>query len=127
MEAIKNYEAMLSSRVLAGLASAWMKLLSMESRISGSVHMRVPTICFNVQGVPPAQVATALAERGIGVRDGNMYSPRLLKRLCIPPEPGAVRVSLVHYNSSEEIDRFWPYFMTSPRRSNALMETVLGD
>lgn len=105
MEAIKNYEAMLSSRVLAGLA-CMDKIFVYGIQNSGSVHMRVPTICFNVQGVPPAQLATALAERGIGVRDGNMYSPRLLKRLCIPPEPGAVRASLVHYNSSEEIDRF---------------------
>jgi selenocysteine lyase/cysteine desulfurase len=105
MEAIRNYEAMLCSRVLAGLA-CMDKIVVYGMQNSGSVHMRVPTICFNVQGVPPAQVATTLAERGIGVRDGNMYSPRLLKRLSIPPEPGAVRASLVHYNSSEEVDRF---------------------
>ena len=40
------------------------------------------------------------------MRDGNMYSPRLLTRLAIAPERGAVRASLVHYNSFEEIDRF---------------------
>jgi len=40
------------------------------------------------------------------VRDGNMYSPRLLTRLRIAPESGAVRASLAHYNSFEEVDRF---------------------
>jgi selenocysteine lyase/cysteine desulfurase len=46
------------------------------------------------------------AENGIGVRDGNMYSPRLLERLGIPCSTGAVRASLVHYNTLDEIDRF---------------------
>ena len=35
-----------------------------------------------------------------------MYSQRLLQRLGIPSESGAVRASLVHYNTLKEIDRF---------------------
>jgi selenocysteine lyase/cysteine desulfurase len=35
-----------------------------------------------------------------------MYSPRLVKRLGLDPENGAVRVSLVHYNTVDEIHRF---------------------
>jgi selenocysteine lyase/cysteine desulfurase len=35
-----------------------------------------------------------------------MYSPRLLERLGIPPATGAVRASMVHYNTFDEIDRF---------------------
>ena len=73
---------------------------------SERMPMRVPTICFNVHGVSPARVSTELAGRGIGVRDGNMYSPRLLTRLSIAPESGAVRASLAHYNSFEEVDCF---------------------
>jgi selenocysteine lyase/cysteine desulfurase len=105
MEAIREYEAMLSSRLLAGLARI-SKIVVYGIVNSGPVHSRVPTICFNVQGVSPLQVTTELAETGIGVRDGNMYSPRLLTRLSISPESGAVRASLAHYNSFEEIDRF---------------------
>lgn len=52
------------------------------------------------------QVTTALSDIGIGVRDGNMYSPRLLRRLGLAPDTGAVRASLVHYNTVQEIDRF---------------------
>jgi selenocysteine lyase/cysteine desulfurase len=40
------------------------------------------------------------------VRDGHMYSPRLMKRLGLTKESGAVRASLVHYNTLEEVHRF---------------------
>ncbi len=69
------------------------------------IARRVPTICFNIREVKPATVTSELAVRAIGVRDGNMYSPRLLKR-GISSDDGAVRASLVHYNTEEEIDRF---------------------
>ena len=107
MEAIRGYEARLSARLLAGLTGMDSNAVTVYGiQNSERMHMRVPTICFNVHGVSPAKVATGLAERGIGVRDGNMYSPRLLKRLSVAPESGAVRASLAHYNSFEEVDRF---------------------
>jgi cysteine desulfurase family protein (TIGR01976 family) len=107
MEAIRDYEAKLSSRLLAGLARAKSNSVTVYGiRESQRIHMRVPTVCFSVQGVSPCRVATELAEMGIGVRDGNMYSPRLLTRLSIAPASGAVRASLAHYNSVEEVDRF---------------------
>jgi selenocysteine lyase/cysteine desulfurase len=67
---------------------------------------RVPTICFNVKGMDASVIADHCAAAGIGVRDGNMYSPRLLHRMGIPARSGAVRASLVHYNTVEEIDKF---------------------
>jgi hypothetical protein len=39
-----------------------------------------------------------MSERGIGIRDGHMYAPRLMKRLGISLEAGVNRASLVHYN-----------------------------
>jgi selenocysteine lyase/cysteine desulfurase len=59
-----------------------------------------------MKGVASAHVATHCAEKGIGVRDGNMYSPRLLRRMDISTETGAVRASLVHYNTVDEVSRF---------------------
>jgi selenocysteine lyase/cysteine desulfurase len=47
-----------------------------------------------------------MANKGIAVRDGHMYSPRLMKRLGISPDHGAVRASLVHYNTHEEVRLF---------------------
>jgi cysteine desulfurase family protein (TIGR01976 family) len=105
MNAIRDYEAILSGAML--------KLMSQIDGVivygiaeSKSIGERVPTFCFNVRGVTPADVSVKMAAKGIGVRDGNMYSPRLLERLGISPQTGAVRASLAHYNSLEEINRF---------------------
>jgi selenocysteine lyase/cysteine desulfurase len=50
-------------------------------------------------------VTEAAARADIGIRDGHMYSPRLMQRLGLSKETGAVRVSLVHYNTAAEIQR----------------------
>ncbi|MFZ0145607.1 MAG: aminotransferase class V-fold PLP-dependent enzyme, partial [Candidatus Sulfotelmatobacter sp.] len=70
------------------------------------MNQRVPTLCFNLPNVPPARVSEELAKENIGARDGHMYTPRLMKRLGLPIETGAVRASLVHYNTVEEVRRF---------------------
>jgi len=70
------------------------------------MNHRVPTLCFNLPKVPPAKVTEEFSRRGIGVRDGHMYSPRLMKRLGLPLESGAVRASLVHYNTRDEVREF---------------------
>jgi cysteine desulfurase family protein (TIGR01976 family) len=105
MESIRNYEALLSTELLRALAQLNGVTVYgiQEPRFA---DRRVPTVCFNIRGVPPSTVASKLAGKAIGVRDGNMYSPRLLKRLGIPEDSGAVRASLVHYNTLDEIDRF---------------------
>jgi cysteine desulfurase family protein (TIGR01976 family) len=71
-----------------------------------TIDQRVPTLCFNLPGIPPARVTEEFARRGIGVRDGHMYAPRLMKRLGLAPESGAVRASLVHYNTRDEVREF---------------------
>ena len=104
MEAIRHYEASLSSEMLRCLSEIE-GVTIYGIRDEGMISLRVPTICFNVRGTDPGAVATHFGQHEIGIRDGNMYSPRLLARLGIPVT-GAVRASLVHYNSAEEIERF---------------------
>jgi cysteine desulfurase family protein (TIGR01976 family) len=105
MEGIRVHEAALSIELLRRLSK--LDGVTMYGvREPAHIHLRVPTVCFNLRGIAPAAVAAHCAENGIGVRDGNMYSPRLLERLGIPPATGAVRASLVHYNTLDEIDRF---------------------
>jgi cysteine desulfurase family protein (TIGR01976 family) len=105
MEAIRVYEATLSAEVLRALAELD-DVTVYGIRDASQLEYRVPTICFNLKGVSANRVATLCAENGIGVRDGNMYSPRLLRSMGISPETGAVRASLVHYNTVEEIGKF---------------------
>ncbi len=73
--------------------------------LDGISH-RTPTLCFNFPAVPAAKVTEGLARQNIAVRDGHMYSPRLMKRLGLAKETGAVRASLVHYNTLEEVEKF---------------------
>jgi len=104
MQAIRTYEQGLSLELLRVLKDNKAKIygIDTEARISE----RVPTICFNMPGVLPQDVTIAAARAGIGIRDGHMYSPRLMRRLGLTKETGAVRVSLVHYNTVDEIHRF---------------------
>jgi cysteine desulfurase family protein (TIGR01976 family) len=103
-EAIRNYEAQLSRAMLDALANAKATVYGITAK--DQVSHRTPTLCFHLPGIPPAKVTEELARRNIGVRDGHMYSPRAMKRLGLTQETGAVRASLVHYNTVEEVRRF---------------------
>jgi cysteine desulfurase family protein (TIGR01976 family) len=102
-EVIRAYEESLSLEMLRVLndCGAIVYGIADEER----VNQRVPTLCFNLPTVPPARVTEELAKQNIGMRDGHMYSPRLMKRLGLPIESGAVRASLVHYNTVHEVRR----------------------
>lgn len=104
MSGIRAYEQELSLELLRALRNAGATIygLSEGTQLAG----RVPTLCFNLPGIAPAVVTRAAASAGIGIRDGHMYAPRLMKRLGLALESGAVRASLVHYNTIAEIRRF---------------------
>jgi cysteine desulfurase family protein (TIGR01976 family) len=104
MEAVREYEKSLSLELLRVLADCDATVYGI--RDEQRLHERVPTICFNLKKVPPATVCETMARAGIGIRDGHMYSPRLMRRLGLSQESGVVRASLVHYNTLEEIRRF---------------------
>jgi cysteine desulfurase family protein (TIGR01976 family) len=103
-EAIREYEAQLSRAMLYALKKADATIYGI--RALDQLSYRTPTLCFNLPGIAPAKVTEELAKQNIGVRDGHMYSPRLMKRLGLAQESGAVRASLVHYNTEEEISSF---------------------
>jgi cysteine desulfurase family protein (TIGR01976 family) len=104
MAAVAGYERILSSAmlgVLQGVGGVTVHGVTDRARL----EERVPTLCFTVEGVDSSRVADGLASRDVGVRSGHMYSPRLMARLGLVPG-GAVRASLVHYNTLEEVERF---------------------
>ena len=104
MLAIAEYERTLSAALLDEMtAIPGMTVHGVTDR--HRLHERVPTLCFSVSGRDSAAIAAGLAARDIGVRSGHMYSPRLIERLGLSPA-GAVRASLVHYNTPAEIARF---------------------
>ncbi len=103
-EAIRDYETQLSCAMLDALTAVNATVYGITAK--DQISHRTPTLCFNLPGISPAKVTEALATQNIGVRDGHMYSPRLIKRLGLSQESGAVRASLVHYNTLEEVRSF---------------------
>ena len=104
MNAIRAYEEFLSVEMLRVLGECGATVYGIANK--DRIHERVPTLCFNLPNIAPARVTESMADAGIGIRDGHMYTPRLMKRLGQPQESGVVRASLVHYNTIAEIHRF---------------------
>jgi selenocysteine lyase/cysteine desulfurase len=67
--------------------------------------VRVPTIAFTVDGMRSADVVHALDQRKLATRFGHFYAYRAIRELDLLDSGGVVRVSLVHYNDLDEIDR----------------------
>ena len=104
MTAIRCYEATLSAEMLRVLKAAGATVYGIDD--PARLNERVPTLCFNLLKIAPAHVTEVMSDRGIGIRDGHMYTPRLMKHLDLPLESGVLRASLLHYNTVEEIQEF---------------------
>jgi cysteine desulfurase family protein (TIGR01976 family) len=104
MNSIREYEAVLSLEMLEVLQAAGAAVYGIDD--PARVTERVPTFCFTLPNVAPALVTERMSDRGIGIRDGHMYAPRLMKRLGKSLDTGVNRASLVHYNTVEEIHEF---------------------
>ena len=104
MNSIRAYETELSFEMLEVLKAAGSIIYGIDD--SARLAERVPTFCFRLPGVAPALVTETMSLRGIGIRDGHMYAPRLMKRLGVSLDTGVNRASLVHYNILDEIREF---------------------
>ncbi len=72
---------------------------------TGSSALRHPTFGFVHCSKPSSQVAEEINRRGFGIRYGHMYAFHLCERLGLDVDQGVVRVSMVHYNSMDEVER----------------------
>jgi cysteine desulfurase family protein (TIGR01976 family) len=98
-DAIVSHERELGQQFLQGLPPS--------CRLYGLPGMdgRAPTFALTIDGLAPDEAARRLGERGLAVWHGNYYALEVMKRLGLEDSGGAVRVGIVHYNNSEEVDR----------------------
>ncbi len=107
MNAIEQYETELSKAVLSGFEDIPGLLDMPEVTIYGLTDLarldeRDPTFSFELDNIAEGEVVKRLWEGGIAARSGHFYShaQEVYKKTKI------IRISLVHYNTLEEIRVF---------------------
>jgi cysteine desulfurase family protein (TIGR01976 family) len=102
-KAITAHEDALTDRLLSYLRSR------NDCRIIGETTnrngTRIPTISFVFEGRNSEEICKAMDAYKIAIRFGDFHARRLGDHLGLPQYNGAVRVSMVHYNTMNEVDR----------------------
>ncbi|MCX7340934.1 MAG: cysteine desulfurase-like protein [Hyphomicrobiales bacterium] len=102
-DAVADHEAVLGERLLG-----WLRDRN-DVRIIGDRHApkesRVPTIAFKFDGRRSDEIVRCVDADRIGIRHGDFHSRRLVEHLGLADGGGVLRVSMVHYNTIEEVDR----------------------
>jgi cysteine desulfurase family protein (TIGR01976 family) len=99
-----TYERALVTRLIEGLrAIPGLRLFGITD--PKRFEERCSTVSFRLAKGTPTEVATFLGDRGIFTWDGNFYALNLTERLGVEQHGGVLRVGLVHYNTSAEVDR----------------------
>jgi cysteine desulfurase family protein (TIGR01976 family) len=99
MASVLAYETKLLDRLLAGLA------VTDGVTLCPAPADRCPTVSFRVAGQPPAQTARILGDQGICVSNGDYYAVEYFTAAGLRDTGGAVRASIYHYNTEDEVDR----------------------
>lgn len=100
---IRQQEDMLAGRLLDWLNARNDCRVIGKSRNENS--SKVPTIAFKFDGQNSGEIARQMDAHGIAIRFGDFHSRRLMEDLEETGDDGAVRVSMVHYNTLEQVDR----------------------
>ncbi|MEJ1158985.1 cysteine desulfurase-like protein [Prosthecomicrobium sp. N25] len=100
---IAAHEAVIGERLLAYLRDR--NDLRVIGRPDADARHRVPTISFKLTGREAESVVAAVDAAEVGMRHGDFHSRRLVEHLGLDRAGGVCRVSMVHYNTVEEVDR----------------------
>jgi len=104
MNTIQAYERGLAEKLIKGLLEV-PGLTFYGIREPERFGARTPTVSIRIEGHKPRELAERLGEHGIFTWDGNYYALNLTERLGVEQDGGMLRIGLVHYNTSAEIDR----------------------
>ena len=107
MSAIVEYEKVLGLKLNEGLKEKeGLKVFGITD--PEKFDLRCPTFSFTLEGYTSAEISEKMNREGIFVWNGEegFGAYELVKYLDIYKIGGLLRVSLEHYNTSKEIDRF---------------------
>jgi cysteine desulfurase family protein (TIGR01976 family) len=99
-----EHETLQANRVLAAIrAIPGARIMGQDRAGEGS---RAATIAFTLEGMRCSDAVNRLVEKGLAVRNGHFYALRCLEALGIQDtDEGIIRISMVHYNTEEEVSR----------------------
>jgi cysteine desulfurase family protein (TIGR01976 family) len=99
-----EYETIQANRILAAIkAIPGARIIGRKCARKGR---RAATIAFALDSMPSNTVVRKLVKKEIALRNGHFYALRCIEALGIrDTADGIVRISLVHYNSEEEVSR----------------------
>ncbi|MFQ5994857.1 MAG: aminotransferase class V-fold PLP-dependent enzyme [Acidiferrobacterales bacterium] len=102
-ELVAEHEQTLANRFLDFMHSK--SDVRLVGRKTGDKQWRAPTFSFAVANRNSEEFPPRLAEHRIAIGAGNFYAARCIDALGLAPQSGVVRVSMVHYNTLDEVDR----------------------
>ena len=102
-EVIAKHEEELATHLLQYLKTV--PEITMIGHTEGSRELRVPTISFVHQKFKSDEIVSLVDDFQIGIRFGDFYAKKLIQQLGLEEKNGVVRVSLVHYNTKEEVQK----------------------
>ena len=100
---IADHETALSERLLDYLRNR--EDVTIVGDPSSDRDARVPTISFVIAAQSSRETVESVDPSGIGIRFGDFHSKRLVQALDLGDPDGVIRVSAVHYNTLDEMDR----------------------
>jgi cysteine desulfurase family protein (TIGR01976 family) len=102
-DAVAQHEEAIGERLLSYLRGR--NDVQIVGRRESDRAVRVPTISFKAAGRDSAELVRAVDASHVGIRYGDFHSRRLVEKLGLADGNGVVRVSMVHYNTIDEVDR----------------------
>jgi cysteine desulfurase family protein (TIGR01976 family) len=99
LTAAQAYETALFAELLDGLRAV------PAVRVLPAPPGGCPTVSFRVGAAPPARTATALGDEGVCVYAGDYYAYEYFSALGLRDTGGAVRASVYHYTTADEVAR----------------------
>ncbi len=71
------------------------------------LNQKVPVFSMRKDGVSPEEMAKILASENIFCWDGHFFAIEMVRRLGLEDKGGLLRIGFVHYNTIEEIEKFF--------------------
>lgn len=102
-ELIAGYEEMLATKLLDFLNTV--EAVKIIGEVKADATLRVSNISFVHQDLKSPDIVAAVDKENIGIRYGDFYAKKLIRDLNLEEIGGVVRVSLLHYNKVEEIEK----------------------